>query len=125
MYSLWVWIIQIMIFNILLSSPHGWIEFTWNPLSSLERWLAVLGIVFVFLLTELNTFYLKFVLSFPPGLLKFKTLLSKPSPCLNRHQIFFIHNGIRWPLFSYLHRNSQSFNYYLCALDTTLRILNT
>ncbi|CAB4062333.1 PTDSS2 [Lepeophtheirus salmonis] len=25
-------------------SPHGWIEFTWNPLSSLERWLAVLAV---------------------------------------------------------------------------------
>jgi phosphatidylserine synthase 2 len=52
---------------IITSSPHGWIEFTWNPLSSLERWLAVVGIIFVFLLTELNTFYLKFVLAFPPG----------------------------------------------------------
>ncbi|XP_040582315.1 phosphatidylserine synthase 2-like [Lepeophtheirus salmonis] len=47
-------------------SPHGWIEFTWNPLSSLERWLAVLGIIAMFLVTELNTFYLKFVLWFPP-----------------------------------------------------------
>lgn len=47
-------------------SPHGWIEFTWNPLSSLERWLAVCGIIFMFLLTELSTFYLKFVLWVPP-----------------------------------------------------------
>lgn len=47
-------------------SPHSWIEFTWNPLSSLERWLAVMGIVFMFLTTELNTFYLKFVLWVPP-----------------------------------------------------------
>eukprot|EP00096_Caligus_rogercresseyi_P010772 TRINITY_DN4020_c0_g1_i1.p1 TRINITY_DN4020_c0_g1~~TRINITY_DN4020_c0_g1_i1.p1 ORF type:complete len:457 (+),score=134.28 TRINITY_DN4020_c0_g1_i1:64-1434(+) len=47
-------------------SPRGWIEFTWNPLSSLERWLAVLGIIAMFLVTELNTFYLKFVLWFPP-----------------------------------------------------------
>merc|ERR1719464_1679575 len=47
-------------------SPHGWIEFTWNPLSSLERWLAVIGIIFMFLLTELSTFYLKFVLWVPP-----------------------------------------------------------
>ena len=48
------------------SSPSGWIEFTWNPLSSLERWLAVAGIILLFLLTELNTFYLKFVLWVPP-----------------------------------------------------------
>ena len=47
-------------------SPHGWIEFTWNPLTSLERWLAVCGIMFMFLLTELSTFYLKFVLWVPP-----------------------------------------------------------
>merc|ERR1719419_1230643 len=47
-------------------SPSGWIEFTWNPLSSLERWLAVAGIILLFLLTELNTFYLKFVLWVPP-----------------------------------------------------------
>jgi phosphatidylserine synthase 2 len=46
--------------------PYSWIEFTWNPLSSLERWVAVLGIVFMFLLTELNTFYLKFVLWWTP-----------------------------------------------------------
>jgi phosphatidylserine synthase 2 len=47
-------------------SPRAWIEFDWNPLTSLERWLAVLGIIFAFLLTELNTFYLKFVLWVPP-----------------------------------------------------------
>jgi len=47
-------------------SPHGWIEFTWNPLSSLERWLAVAGIILLFLTCELNTFYLKFVLWLPP-----------------------------------------------------------
>ncbi len=43
----------------LFCSPHSWIEFQWNPLSSLERWLAVLAIIFLFLVTELNTFYLK------------------------------------------------------------------
>ena len=50
----------------LIYSPHGWIEFTWNPLSTLERWLAVIGIIFMFLMTELSTFYLKFVLWVPP-----------------------------------------------------------
>jgi len=47
-------------------SPHGWIEFQWNPLSSFERWIALLCIISAFLITELNTFYLKFVLWIPP-----------------------------------------------------------
>uniref|UniRef100_A0A8B9XSX2 Phosphatidylserine synthase n=1 Tax=Bos mutus grunniens TaxID=30521 RepID=A0A8B9XSX2_BOSMU len=38
----------------------------WKPASSLRRWLAVCGIILVFLLAELNTFYLKFVLWLPP-----------------------------------------------------------
>ncbi|KAK2703665.1 phosphatidylserine synthase 2-like [Artemia franciscana] len=46
--------------------PYNWIKFEWRPLSSLGRWVATLTIVFVFLLTELNTFYLKFVLWVPP-----------------------------------------------------------
>jgi len=45
--------------------PYSWIEFDWKPTSSLIRWVAVLGIIFVFLLAELNTFYLKFVLWVP------------------------------------------------------------
>ena len=32
-------------------SPHGWIEFQWNPLSSAERWIAILCIIGVFLVT--------------------------------------------------------------------------
>jgi len=47
-------------------SPHTWIEFQWNPLSSFERWIAILCIIGTFLITELNTFYLKFVLWIPP-----------------------------------------------------------
>ncbi len=74
--------------------PYNWVEFEWRPLSSLGRWCATLGIVFLvsdrflnvseapatavtdyyppnvcsaqFTLTELNTFYLKFVLWVPP-----------------------------------------------------------
>ena len=38
---------------------------------------------------------------------------------------FFKCNGIRWSLFSYLHHSLQHLNNYLCALDTTLRILIT
>jgi len=48
-------------------SPHGWIEFTWNPLSSFERWIAIVCLIIGFLITELNTFYLKFVLWVPPN----------------------------------------------------------
>ena len=64
-------------------SPHSWIEFTWNPLSSLERWLAVIGIIFMFLLTELNTFYLKFVLWW------------KPEHWLNGARLFFMMSSAR------------------------------
>merc|ERR1719222_1782217 len=48
-------------------SPHGWIEFQWNPLSSFERWFAIICLVTGFLITELNTFYLKFVMWVPPN----------------------------------------------------------
>ena len=40
-------------------------------------------------------------------------------------QELFLCNGIRWPLFSYLHQQFTVIINYLCALDTTLRILNT
>lgn len=47
-------------------TPYSWVKFEWKPASNLRRWLAVLGIIFMFLLAELNTFYLKFVLWMPP-----------------------------------------------------------
>ncbi|XP_029412663.1 phosphatidylserine synthase 2 isoform X3 [Nannospalax galili] len=47
-------------------TPYSWVRFEWKPASSLHRWLAVCGIILVFLLAELNTFYLKFVLWLPP-----------------------------------------------------------
>uniref|UniRef100_A0A6I8P780 Phosphatidylserine synthase n=1 Tax=Ornithorhynchus anatinus TaxID=9258 RepID=A0A6I8P780_ORNAN len=47
-------------------TPYSWVKFEWRPASNLRRWLAVCGIIFVFLLAELNTFYLKFVLWMPP-----------------------------------------------------------
>jgi len=59
-------------------SPHGWIEFTWNPLSSFERWVAIVCIIILFLITELNTFYLKFV------------LWVSPNHILNPIRLFFI-----------------------------------
>ncbi|KAJ8299437.1 hypothetical protein KUTeg_023497 [Tegillarca granosa] len=47
-------------------TPHSWTDFDWKPTSSLKRWFAMLGVIAVFLLAELNTFYLKFVLWVPP-----------------------------------------------------------
>ncbi|KAL4622659.1 phosphatidylserine synthase 2-like [Arapaima gigas] len=47
-------------------TPYSWVNFEWKPASNLRRWLAVCGIIFMFLLAELNTFYLKFVLWMPP-----------------------------------------------------------
>uniref|UniRef100_A0A8C4Q0C6 Phosphatidylserine synthase n=1 Tax=Eptatretus burgeri TaxID=7764 RepID=A0A8C4Q0C6_EPTBU len=47
-------------------TPYSWVRFEWKPASSLERWFAVCGLIFMFLLAELNTFYLKFVLWMPP-----------------------------------------------------------
>ena len=49
----------------LFSRSYRWVEFTLNPLSSLQRWLAVCGIIFLTLLTELITFYLSFILWVP------------------------------------------------------------
>ncbi|PNF28640.1 Phosphatidylserine synthase 2 [Cryptotermes secundus] len=46
--------------------PYSWVDYDWRSTSSLGRWVATLGITFVFLLAELNTFYLKFVLLVPP-----------------------------------------------------------
>ncbi|GFT57127.1 phosphatidylserine synthase 2 [Nephila pilipes] len=56
--------------------PHSWIQFDWKPTSSLTRWLCVLGLIFMSLLLELNTFYLKFVLWLePPHLLNILRLV--------------------------------------------------
>ena len=40
-------------------------------------------------------------------------------------KLFFYCNGIRWPLIYYLHQQFTVLNNHLCALDTTLRMLNT
>ncbi|MEE6499376.1 hypothetical protein FKM82_003427 [Ascaphus truei] len=45
---------------------YSWVKFEWRPASNLRRWLSVCGLIFLFLLAELNTFYLKFVLWMPP-----------------------------------------------------------
>lgn len=48
-------------------TPYSWTEFDWNPLSSLRRWLAVLFLIGLFLLVEVNDFYIKFALRIPPS----------------------------------------------------------
>ncbi len=40
-------------------SPHGWIEFQWNPLSSVERWIAIICIIGVFLVTGVSIIFAK------------------------------------------------------------------
>lgn len=47
-------------------SPYSWMEFDWRPTASLTRWILMLGVIFMFLLAEINTFYLKYVLWIPP-----------------------------------------------------------
>ncbi|ELU10107.1 hypothetical protein CAPTEDRAFT_93305 [Capitella teleta] len=47
-------------------TPYVWMDFEWKPISSLGRWFGMLGVISMFLLAELNTFYLKFVLFIPP-----------------------------------------------------------
>jgi len=43
-------------------SPYSWVQFRWEPTENLYRWFLVSSIVVMFLIAEVNTFYLKFVL---------------------------------------------------------------
>jgi phosphatidylserine synthase 2 len=47
-------------------SPYNWIEFDWRPTASLKRFIFVIFVLVIFLLAELNTFYLKYILWIPP-----------------------------------------------------------
>jgi len=47
-------------------TPYNWVPFEWKPTQSLGRWLAILGVIVLYLLCELCTFYLKFILWVPP-----------------------------------------------------------
>ncbi len=47
-------------------SPYNWIQYDWRPTLSLKRWLFTCVLVALFLIAELSTFYLKFVLWIPP-----------------------------------------------------------
>jgi len=48
-------------------TPYNWVPFEWKPTQSLGRWIAVLGLIVLYLMAELNTFYLKFILWIPPN----------------------------------------------------------
>lgn len=47
-------------------SPYNWVEFDWRPTESLKRLFFMLGVICLFFLAELNTFYVKYVLWIPP-----------------------------------------------------------
>lgn len=48
-------------------SPHSWVSFQWNVTQSLKNFLLIMLIIVLYLLTEINTFYLKYVLWIPAG----------------------------------------------------------
>jgi len=47
-------------------TPYSWVQFRWQPTENFFRWLFVSMLTLLFLVAELNTFYLKFVLWIPP-----------------------------------------------------------
>lgn len=48
-------------------SPYNWIKYDWRPTDNLKRFLFMSGVLVLFLLAELNTFYLKYILWVPPS----------------------------------------------------------
>jgi len=47
-------------------TPYSWVTFSWQPKANIFRWVCVSMIIIMILLTELNCFYLKFVMWAPP-----------------------------------------------------------
>ena len=47
-------------------SPYSWVEFDWRPTESLKRLFFMVGVITMFFLAELSTFYMKYVLWIPP-----------------------------------------------------------
>ncbi|CAJ0926554.1 12956_t:CDS:2 [Entrophospora sp. SA101] len=47
-------------------TPHHWTKFEWGTTKSFKNYLAVIGLLFLFLQTDLNAFYLKYLLWIPP-----------------------------------------------------------
>jgi len=48
-------------------SPYSWVSFHWGITKSLKNWIVVTTIIALYSISELNTFYLKFVLWIPAG----------------------------------------------------------
>ncbi|XP_067935492.1 phosphatidylserine synthase 2-like [Watersipora subatra] len=48
-------------------TPYSWTDFQWKPTLSLKRWLAMLGVIAMFIIAELNNFYLKLILWLEPA----------------------------------------------------------
>ncbi|RHZ89337.1 hypothetical protein Glove_16g183 [Diversispora epigaea] len=46
-------------------TPHHWTKFEWGTTKSYKNYLAVIGLLFLFLQAELNSFYLKYLLWAP------------------------------------------------------------
>ncbi|KAI9148601.1 hypothetical protein H9P43_010082 [Blastocladiella emersonii ATCC 22665] len=47
-------------------TPHSWTKFEWGSTHSFSNYVVVMVLLFFVLLTELNAFYLKFILWIPP-----------------------------------------------------------
>jgi phosphatidylserine synthase 2 len=47
-------------------SPYNWTEYNWRPMASFRHWVIVLTIILVYSLSEIGTFYLKYILWVPP-----------------------------------------------------------
>jgi phosphatidylserine synthase 2 len=65
-------------------TPHDWIEFDWRPTASLKRWIGILFLTCFLFLSELGTFYLKFILWIPPSHFL----------CLSRLLFFLLAGGV-------------------------------
>jgi phosphatidylserine synthase 2 len=48
-------------------TPHSWTKFTWGSTRTFPRYIAVLLLLAGVLITELNAFYLKYILWIPPA----------------------------------------------------------
>lgn len=47
-------------------TPHSWTKFEWGSTKNFKSYVSMLVLLFIFLLCELNAFYLKFILWIPP-----------------------------------------------------------
>ncbi|KAI8825705.1 phosphatidyl serine synthase-domain-containing protein [Fimicolochytrium jonesii] len=48
-------------------TPHSWTEFNWEGTTTFKNFLAVIGLLYIILQSEMNAFYLKYLLWLPPA----------------------------------------------------------